>query len=244
MNKQKFAVFDIDGTFFRWQLFHEIVLELIENGDIPAVHRTTIDQKMREWKERTHHYSWREYETAVVKTFINNLKGLPVASIASATESVLKRSGNRIYTYTRDLMMTLKAEGYVLIALSGSQDEVVQQFAKQWKFDIAMGQIHESKNGFYTGRLPNKVTHQKGELLKEITAKHQLSWQDSIGVGDSGTDVSMLELVEYPIAFNPTEDLFAVAKEKGWKVVVERKNMIYELEESHGTYILAQAGPR
>ncbi len=39
----------------------------------------------------------------------------------------------------------------------------------------------------------------------------------------------MLEFVENPIAFNPEDTLFEKAKEQGWKIVIERKNVTYEL---------------
>jgi phosphoserine phosphatase len=49
----------------------------------------------------------------------------------------------------------------------------------------------------------------------------------------------MLEYVEHPIAFNPEIRLFNEARNKGWKIVVERKNVVYELEANHGSYVLA-----
>lgn len=35
-----------------------------------------------------------------------------------------------------------------------------------------------------------------------------------------------------------------IPQKAGWKIVIERKNMSYELELSHGTYILATADAR
>jgi phosphoserine phosphatase len=47
--------------------------------------------------------------------------------------------------------------------------------------------------------------------------------------GDTESDIPMLELVEIPIAFNPNKKLFEHAKARGWRTVVERKDVIYEL---------------
>ena len=52
-------------------------------------------------------------------------------------------------------------------------------------------------------------------------------------------DASVLKLVETAIAFNPEDKLYTLAKEQAWKIVIERKNVIYELEPSNGTYLLA-----
>jgi HAD superfamily hydrolase (TIGR01490 family) len=243
---KKFAVFDIDGTLFRWQLFSEIVFELIETGHIPQQARHEVDEKMAEWRSRKHSHSFHDYEMAVVKAFLGSVKRLDASAIDTAADTILKRSGTHVYAYTRDLMKKLKADNYTLIALSGSQNEVVQRFAKLWGFDIALGQVHEVKDGMYTGDIPGGtlLVLQKGKLLKDIVKQHHLTWTDSIGVGDSKSDAAMLELVEQPITFNPADDLFAIAKKKGWKVVIERKNMIYELESQDGIYILADAGTR
>jgi phosphoserine phosphatase len=48
-------------------------------------------------------------------------------------------------------------------------------------------------------------------------------------VGDSEADIPMLSAVEYPICFNPNSKLFAHAKEQNWTVVVERKDVVYEM---------------
>ena len=69
--------------------------------------------------------------------------------------------------------------------------------------------------------------------------KHGASWHDSIAVGDSPSDIAMLELVEKPIAFNPTGDLYELALEKKWPIIVERKNVVYDLRP-HGDHYLLQ----
>ncbi|MFH1246519.1 MAG: hypothetical protein V1489_01955, partial [Candidatus Liptonbacteria bacterium] len=48
------------------------------------------------------------------------------------------------------------------------------------------------------------------------------------GVGDTESDVSFLKMVERPICFNPNKELYAKAKKRGWRVVVERKDVVYE----------------
>ena len=243
---KRFAVFDIDGTLFRWQLFHEIVFELVKNGHLPGDVGKTIDQKFQEWRGRKHAGSFHDYEMALVRAFLPHMTKIKVSALEEAVDSVLKRSSTHVYMYTRSLIKSLREEGYVLIAISGSQNEIVQRFAKLWHFDYAIGQVFETKDGHYTGTIPGGklLVDQKDVLLNEFVKKHALSYEGSIAVGDSLSDAAMLKLVQHPIAFNPNDLLFAIAKEKGWKIVIERKNMIYELEPKNGTYLLASAGTR
>jgi len=240
---KKFAVFDIDGTLFRWQLFHEIVFELIQEGHIPESAKKSIDEKMQAWRNRAHSQSFKEYEMALVNAFVPCMKGLKVGEIEKAADKILKKSGNEVYAYTRNLIEELRKQDYTLIAISGSQDEIVQRFAALWHFDIAIGQQHDIEDEQYTGTLTGGklLVEQKGAVLKEIVGNHTLSWEDSFAVGDSLSDAGMLELVTNPIAFNPNDPLFDIAKKEGWKVVIERKNMTYELESRDGTYLLANA---
>lgn len=243
---KKFAAFDIDGTLFRWQLFHEVVFELIKSGYISEETKQKVEQKMQAWRDRSHKHSFRDYELALVEAYIPCIKGLPTHVFTTAAEGILGKHSGEVYTYTRDLIKKLKSEGYTLIALSGSQDEIVQPFAKKWGFDIALGQVHNIENEKYTGSTPGEklVIEQKGVLLKQLVEENNLSWEGSYAVGDSLSDAQMLALVTHPIAFNPNDLLFEVAKEKGWKIVIERKNMTYELEQKSGTYLLANATAR
>lgn len=82
----------------------------------------------------------------------------------------------------------------------------------------------------FTGKiLEEHVIFNKSNVLRRAVEKEQLPLADSIGVGDTESDIPMLEAVENPICFNPNAKLYAHAKRRGWKVVVERKDVIYEL---------------
>lgn len=80
----------------------------------------------------------------------------------------------------------------------------------------------------------------KPAVLTKLIKKHGATSKSSIGVGDSESDIPMLETVETAIAFNPTQLLFEHANAKHWQIVVERKNVIYQLENQDGKYVLAQ----
>jgi len=53
--------------------------------------------------------------------------------------------------------------------------------------------------------------------------------KNSVAVGDTDGDISLLENVAKPICFNPKQVLYTYAKRMNWPVVVERKDMIYHL---------------
>jgi HAD superfamily hydrolase (TIGR01490 family) len=166
------------------------------------------------------------------------LQQLSVEEFTAAATAVFDEYKDQVYTYTRDLITKLKAQGYFLLAISGSQKELVQKMADYYGFDDCVGTVYAQQDGRFTGQ-KTLGSADKRKVLKEFITTHHLSLNGSYAVGDSESDIPMLRMVEYPIAFNPTQALFEAAKSSYWKIVVERKNVIYKLEPSHGTYLLA-----
>jgi HAD superfamily hydrolase (TIGR01490 family) len=241
--KKKFAVFDIDGTLIRWQLYHAIVDELVERGCIDRATFQKVEDARNTWRQRHHVASFAEYEEQLVHVYNAALKSIPVESYLQAVDSVFEAYKDQVYTYTRDLIRSLKERGYVLLAISGSQHEVIEKLAEYYGFDDAVGSMFGRKDGFFTEQV-RAVYGRKSEILDELIARHNLTEKGSIAIGDSATDIDILAHVEQPIAFNPTRELLAAAQQQGWKIVVERKNVVYELEPNNGTYVLAKAKQR
>lgn len=233
----KFAVFDIDGTVIRWQLYHAIVGELARRNLLAAGAAEKIEQARMTWKKRTHDGSFQHYEHELVQAYHEALTRIRVADFRDAVDTVFEEHKDQVYTYTRDLIRRLKDEGYKLFTISGSHQEIIEKLAAYYGFDDFVGNIYEQKDRFFTGTSTG-IVGKKGQLLQEMAAKHNVTFKGSIAVGDSEGDIAMFELVEQPIAFNPTAGLLARAKEDNWKIVVERKNVIYELESQNGQYVL------
>jgi HAD superfamily hydrolase (TIGR01490 family) len=238
---RQFAVFDIDGTLIRWQLYHDVVQELARYGQISADDSEKIRQARMTWKQRSQTDSFRDYEHVLVTTYQAALQQLSPAEYSRAIDQVFEEYKDQVYIYTRDLVRQLKSEDYLLFAVSGSHDEIVTKIADYYGFDDSIGASFEQIDGRFTGVI-NTPFGRKAELLHGLVKKHEVTFEGSIAIGDSGSDIAMLELAEQPIAFNPNIELFQHAKAQGWKVIVERKNMVYELnpqEGQDGSYLLA-----
>lgn len=232
-----FAVFDIDGTLIRWQLFHAIVHGLGKHGHLSSGAHERIHQARMEWKRRTTDDEFAKYELVLVKEYRAALTRIDPVEYAAVVQTVFDEYKDQTYVYTRRLVRALRTKGYMLLAISGSQQEVVEKLAAHHGFDIALGATLEQIDGKFSGNIDTPV-FDKGAALKHLVARHGLDLAGSIAVGDSHSDVSMLQLVEHPIAFNPDKRLYAAATKQGWTIVVERKNMTYELVHQNGQYVL------
>lgn len=238
---RKFAVFDIDGTLIRWQLYHALADRLAKLGHIdPTVFQKITDARM-EWKRRRHEEAFKEYEIELVNLFESILMQLDVKQFEQAADSVYDEYKDQVYTYTRDLLKELKARGYLTFAISASQAVLVRKIADYYGFDDFAAAEYEQAGGKFTGQV--RTTYgKKGPVLKRLVEKHSAGYAGSLAVGDSTSDIGLFDLVETPIAFNPERKLFEAAQKNGWKVVLERKNMIYELEQTDGKYQLVKTG--
>lgn len=235
----KFAVFDIDGTLIRWQLYHTVVDRLAKKGALGKKAAKDFDEARMRWKRREDIESFRTYELTLIHTFEQALTRINGDLFDSIIQDVIEEYKHQTYRYTRNLLTELRQKGYFLLAISGSHHEIVAEMAKHYGFDDYVGSQYPRKNGRFTGE---KIiaSLNKGKLLQKMIRKHKLDVSDSYAIGDSSSDAALLEMAENPVAFNPDQKLFRTAQTNGWKIVIERKNMVYELEKQDGRYILAK----
>lgn len=225
---RKFAAFDIDGTLFRSGLYREVFYELYKMGVLPNDLTEQTTEKHREWRHRIHGNAFEEFDRIVVQTLDGYLPQLRVSDYDEAVQRVLDKKAENVYVYTRDLLRKLQGEGYFTVAISGSQRELVEPFARRYEFDTWVGQEWERGDEYFTGNVVKTHTG-KDKIIAKLFTEHNLTMEDSYAVGDSGGDSGMLAIVDNPIAFNPTHELLEKAIANGWRVVVERKNTSYEL---------------
>lgn len=228
MSTKRFAVFDIDGTLLRWQMTHAIFDQLGREGHLDPKEYDQMRRARLEWKKRKRPEGFREYEDVLLNIVHDSITNIDVTAFHQAVEANFREYKDQAYRYTRDLIGKLKRQGYVLLAISGSPIEMIARIADYYGFDDFVGSEHKHVNGHFTGEIVVAATS-KSKILEQMVAKHNLDYKDSVGVGDGETDIGMLDMVEGAIAFNPSKKLFRHAKSKGWKIVIERKNMVYEL---------------
>lgn len=227
MKKNKVAIFDIDGTIFRSSLLIELVEVLVDEGIFPEVARNVYARSYKRWFNRQD--SYEKYIDSVVKAFQVNIKGVNHREFLKIAKKVIDSNKNRVYRYTRDLIKELQKKNYYLIAISNSPKEIVQGFSKKLGFDKIYGRIYESIGNKFTGEtLFVDLISDKAKMLKHALEKEKLTLADSIGVGDSESDIAFLNIVDNPICFNPNAKLYSKAKHSGWRIVVERKDVIYD----------------
>lgn len=226
----KVAFFDIDGTLFRSSLLVELVEALVAEGIFQPEVQDIYRHEERAWQNREGSYD--AYIGAVIEAFLTHIKGVHYGEFADVAKRVVAKKHKRVYRYTRDLLMSLKKDGYMLVAISQSPKTVLDLFCKDYGFDKVYGRIYEiGPQDRFTGDVTDEhLIEDKAKIVQRVFERHsELTKIGSVAVGDTDGDIPLLSSVDKPICFNPNTELYAEAVKKGWEIVVERKDVIYKI---------------
>jgi len=227
--QQKVAFFDIDGTVFRSSLLIELVEKLIDADIFPRKARDMYQDEYEAWRNREDTYE--AYIGAVVDSFLLHIKGVHYGEFADIGRIVVAEQSKHVYRFTRDLVQTLKKENYYIVAISQSPKTILDDFCASYGFDKVYGRMYETgPQDRFTGNIIDEhLIENKSNIVRRVVENENLTLEGSVAVGDTDGDVPLLEMVEKQICFNPNQVLYNHAVRQGWKIVVERKDVIYEL---------------
>lgn len=224
------AFFDIDGTLFRSSLLVELVEELVVQGVFPVAARDAYDAARHAWRNREQDYE--SFLQKVIDSFTHHIKGVYYGEFADVARAVIALQQKHVYRYTRDLIAKLQNEGYFLVAISQSPKTVLDQFCRNYGFDKVYGRIYETgPQDRFTGAVADEhLIANKAAIVSRVLAHNPVTRVQSVGVGDTEGDISLLSEVARPICFNPNRQLYTHAQHCGWEVVVERKDVVYHVQ--------------
>ena len=233
------AIFDIDGTIARTSLLQQFVRVLVNRGKIGVGTAQEIDTFLHDFRQKISDDEFGPYMgKAVEKMFAGMSSPLTLEEYDDIIDGIVKTSLTNTYVYTRQLIQSLNRNNYFLIAISGSELRMVATYAKALGFDTWVGKVSYDHDGKKLAGTVQALPQSKDVILDAIINKYQLDLKGSIAIGDTTSDIPLLEKVDSPIVFNPNQALFKHAQEKDWMVIVERKDMVYGLEKDSGKYIL------
>ena len=114
-----------------------------------------------------------------------------------------------------------KAQGCLIILLSGSLQVLVNELKGKLAVDIVIGRELEVVGGKLTGHRRGIYPYakQKVEALFESIKPAEIDWQESWALADRMSDLPVLELVGHPVAVHPTAGLRRHAQQHGWEII-------------------------
>ena len=168
------AFFDIDGTIFRNSLLTEHFKKLIKYDLLDfSEYDRRVKEAFKLWDERVGNYD--NYLGDLTGTYVDAIKGLPTKYNDFVADKVVELKGNKVYAYTRKMIKWHKAQGHLVIFISGSPDFLVSRMAKKWNADDFCGSTyHTDKSGILTGKI-SPMWDSKNKL-KSINSKLIISF--------------------------------------------------------------------
>lgn len=224
--KKPAVFFDLDGTWFRWQLFHEWIMAAVRLNILPGIVLEYAHAEYLAYKQRRGSFStWVNRQVEAYQSG-GRLKGVRVDDAMCVAESVIRTKGDEVHVFTRELSLAARDAGMHRAVISGSIREMVAAFAKANDIHIFLGTEHPSENGVFTGGPQEEWCAKKAAAVRHLELLHGLDLSGSAAIGDSSSDIPMLESVRYPICFNPNQSFLEEARKRQWPVVREKKDVI------------------
>ena len=236
--KKVAAFFDIDGTIYREGLITELFKKLIKHEIADeAVWYDEVRQAFNKYDRRQGEYD--SYLDAMVDSYTKSILGVNRILIDHIADKVIEQKGDRVYVFSRDQIRYHKENKNILLAISGSPIELVEKMARKYEFDDYRGTIYvtDDSNCYTDQIIPMWDSVSKLNAIKQLTKKYDIDLSESYAYGDTVGDFTMFKMVGHPYAINPTKALLQMIyddKEVAAKIkiIVERKNVIYEINMS------------
>jgi phosphoserine phosphatase len=123
----------------------------------------------------------------------------------------------------QETIATLSHHGIKSVIVSGGIDVAAEMIANEFKFDgHAANSILTYPDGTLTGEgRVNVDLTDKGIMTREFMKKYGASKEETVAIGNSYTDVKMLEAAGLAIAFNPIDKAVTAVSDR----IIRSKNL-------------------
>ena len=112
-------------------------------------------------------------------------------------------------------------KGDTVMVITATNRFVTEPIVKLFGIDNLLATTPEFINGRYTGNFNGTPCFQKGkvDLLQEWLKNSNESLENSWFYSDSHNDLSLLKLVDNPVAVDPDDELRDYAEQKDWSII-------------------------
>lgn len=224
-----FAAFDVDGTIFKSSLAEKIIEHGIEDGLFPAEPFNDVYESRRRSHETNNDETYQAYINKLVGTFTMQIAGVEVERFDKVASSMIRKHEVRKFRLPRLIIQALE-DSHLPIVVSGSPDVLVRPFVADLNITTVYGSTYATDDGRFTGEAYG--VGDKAALLQKHVEAGDVIKQGSVAIGDTASDISMLDYADKPIMFNPSSMLMKHGEKEGWDKALEVKDSIVILSQT------------
>lgn len=238
MEKKVAAFFDIDGTIYRNSLlvgiFNKLLkADLIDNSEWD----NDLKHRFYNWLNRSGSYD--DYILTLADIYKKSVVGLHKDVIERLSKKIIEEESKKTYKFTRERIEFHKKNGHLLIAISGSPDVLVKDFANFHEFDdfVATSFVCD-ESGCYTDEIiPMWGKNHKELAMDMFIEKYNIDASLSYSYGDTVGDITMFKKIGNPTAINPSKSLVdSIYNDEELlnkiNLIVERKDVVYNITKN------------
>lgn len=224
-NDIKVAALDVDGTLYPGALGLQLLQALTANGIIARSKSEDIFQVIH--KYRLNKIDFQTMTNSAYTLCAEAIAGSSQTVVQSIAKQVWQQERSKLFSFVPKLIDTLKNQGYSLVLISGSPNEIVGCLAEEFRIPKYQGSSFATHQGKYTGKINilSGVLGQKSSIFLDMVKNWKVNLDKSFAIGDSITDTALLQIVGKPVVFEPHPSLMLVAQEKGW-LVTNRNDVV------------------
>lgn len=128
----------------------------------------------------------------------------------------------------KETIQELHKKGYKCVCFSGGFKNATTLFADKLNLDVEFANIFHTKNNILTGKVGGEMmfSNSKGDMLVRLQKLLNVSYDDTLAVGDGANDLSMFKYAKKKAAFCAKEVL-----KKEANIVIEKKDLTLILDK-------------
>ncbi|MFA6099490.1 MAG: haloacid dehalogenase-like hydrolase [Patescibacteria group bacterium] len=210
-------VSDVDGTVGKLQLLISLLILIGEDYLTCAETVLPLNKAIAAYYRGA--LAFPEVVSLALKILPKAIKGLPAISIERLTEKVVKTGLERVYQFPQALLNCLATQPpetrRLILSVTGAPQMVADPFCQALNFDVAIGcNYFLDETGHFTGERDETSAIRKDEVLKVLAQDCGIDLDESIGMGDTMSDLPILLAVNirYRWAINPKPELLAAMR--------------------------------
>lgn len=156
------------------------------------------------------------------EAYIRMYKGRTREALAALGLEIYGRQiRNRVLDGARDLLEARRKRGDLIVLVTATTPHLIRPLEMVFKPDqVFCTELEFDRQGRATGRAAGGVLlgEKKAEKIHAFARERHLSLSLCRAYSDHHSDLPMLEAVGYPEVINPTPELAALARERGWPI--------------------------
>ena len=221
------AFFDLDRTLIAGSSTFSFAIAAWRNGLLPTrmlagdISRATAFRLFGATDDRS--------ET-IRDRILDAVRGQDESALIALNDTLIPELVSQVRPESQNLLAMHQEAGRDCWIVSAAPVELVAPLADALAFDGGIGTQAERVDGRYTGELDGPFVYGEGKALavKTLAAQRGYDLELSYAYTDSVSDLPLLEMVGHPVAVNPDAALHALARQRGWPVVIfaERRKKV------------------